>query len=102
MPDDSRAPEKLLKLRAAINAPQEALWRYVSTAEGLACWQADRVHGSLEGGSFSLTWPDLGARLDLSVAEIQVGRRLVLRAGATALDLQVENGAIELCHHGLD
>ena len=94
--------ENSLFLRACIDAPDELLWSYLSTALGLACWQADTVEGDLQSGSFSLRWPELGARLDLSVAEVERGRRLVLRAGGTTLSLEIRDGAVELQHRGLD
>jgi uncharacterized protein YndB with AHSA1/START domain len=91
-----------LHFRASIDAPDELLWSYLSTASGLACWQADTVEGDLESGSFSLRWPELGARLDLSVADAERGRRLVLRAGGTSVTLGVQSGVVELLHEGLD
>lgn len=98
----SEITEKTLTLRTSIAAPDELVWSYLSTAEGLACWQADSVHGDLTSGNFSLRWPELGARLDLSVGELELGRRIVLRAGATALHLTLDEGVLELQHHGLD
>lgn len=98
----SEIRENSLFLRAHIDAPDDLLWSYLSTAEGLACWQADTVKGDVESGSFSLRWPELGARLDLTVAELERGRRLVLRAGGTSLSLLVEDSYVELQHRGLD
>lgn len=94
--------EKPLLLRRSVDAPRDLLWSYVSTAAGLACWQADDVEGDLTSGNFSLRWPGLGARLDLSVAHLERGHRIVLRAGATSLDLRVGEGFIELAHGGID
>ncbi len=91
-----------LVLRTPINAPRDLLWDYLSTSRGLACWQADQVEGSLDEGEFSLRWPQLGARMDLSVAEVSRGQRIVLRAGETALELTLEEGELLLQHHGLD
>jgi uncharacterized protein YndB with AHSA1/START domain len=90
-----------LVLRTAINAPRDLIWDYVSTAGGLACWQADTVIGSLSDGEFSLRWPQLGARMDLSVAEVTRGERIVLRAGETALELTLGDRELLLQHHGL-
>ena len=90
-----------LVLRTAINAPRELIWDYVSTAGGLACWQADSVSGSLHEGEFSLRWPQLGARMDLSVSEVTRGERIVLRAGETALELTLGDRELLLMHHGL-
>lgn len=98
----SETHENSLFLRTRIDAPDELLWSYLSTAQGLACWQADTVTGDIQSGSFSLRWPGLGARLDLSVAEVERGRRLVLRAGGTSLVLSVQNNYVELEHRGLD
>lgn len=86
----------------SIDAPRDLLWKYVSSAGGLAAWQADAVTGDLESRNFSLKWPELGARLDLSVAEVEMGERIVLRSGATALELKVSDGQVELTHRGLD
>lgn len=97
----SEAHENTLLLRTHIDAPDELLWSYLSTAQGLACWQADTVEGDLHAG-FALRWPELGARLDLGIAEVEPGRRLVLRAGETSLCLQVRDGCVELEHRGLD
>ncbi len=102
MAPTSEILENTLFLRAQIDAPDELLWSYLSTPEGLACWQADSVIGDLQSGSFSLRWPELGARLDLSVSELELGRRLVLRAGGTSLSLRVQGGWVELEHRGLD
>lgn len=98
----SEIRENSLFLRAHIDASDDLLWSYLSTAEGLACWQADTVEGDIQTGSFSLRWPELGARLDLTVAEIERGRCLVLRAGGTSLSLLVQDGCVELQHRGLD
>lgn len=94
--------EKTLLLRRKIAAPRALLWDYVSTSGGLSCWQADEVEGDLQRGSFSLRWPGLGARLDLSLGHYERGERIVLQAGATRLDLRVGDGFVELAHHGLD
>lgn len=98
----SETHQNSLYLRASIDAPDDLLWSYLSTAQGLASWQADTVAGDLESRSFSLRWPELGARLDLSVAEVERGRRLVLQAGGTSLCLKVQGGVVELEHRGLD
>lgn len=90
-----------LVLRTALDAPRDLIWDYVSTAGGLACWQADAVSGSLSDGQFSLCWPQLGARMDLSVAEVSRGERLVLRAGETAVELTLLDRELLLEHHGL-
>lgn len=95
-------PQNALILQKRVAASRELLWDYVSTASGLACWQADVVQGDLSSGSFSLRWPSLGARLDLSVAELERGERILLRAGGTTLELRVEEGLVELTHGGLD
>lgn len=88
-------------LRTALDAPRDLIWDYLSTAGGLACWQADSVSGSLSDGQFSLRWPQLGARMDLSVAEVTRGERIVLRAGETALELILGDRELLLHHHGL-
>lgn len=90
-----------LVLRTALDAPRDLIWDYLSTAGGLACWQADTVSGSLDDGQFSLRWPQLGARMDLSVAEVTRGERIVLRAGETALELILGDRELLLNHHGL-
>lgn len=95
-------PQNALVLQKRVAASRELLWDYVSTASGLACWQADVVEGDLLSGSFSLRWPSLGARLDLSLAELQRGERILLRAGGTSLELRVQEGLVELTHSGLD
>lgn len=84
-----------------IDAPRALLWSYLSTAGGLSCWQADRVEGGLDEGSFSLRWPQLGARLDLSVAEMEHQRSLVLRAGENVLNMKLSDGGVLLRHSGL-
>lgn len=93
-------PSIVLKKR--IDAPAELLWTYLTTAGGLSCWQADDVQGSLESGNFSLRWPQLGARLDLSVSDIEYRKRIVLRAGQNAVSLSLSNDHVELEHEGLD
>ena len=90
-----------LLLSRNVGAPREVLWRYLSTALGLSSWQADSVEGGLEQGGFSLTWPQLGARLDLSVVDVEVGHRLVLKTGDSLLDMRAGDGRISLSHHGL-
>jgi len=90
-----------LVLHTALDAPRDLIWDYVSTAGGLACWQADAVSGSLTDGQFSLRWPQLGARMDLSVAEVSRGERLLLRAGETTLELTLGDRELLLEHHGL-
>jgi hypothetical protein len=94
--------ENALLLRRQVDAPRALLWDYVSTSRGLSCWQADEVEGDLSRGEFSLRWPSLGARLDLSLGHYERGERIVLQAGTTQLDLRVGDGFIELAHHGLD
>lgn len=84
-----------------IQAPKELLWDYLSTSSGLSCWQADSVDGDLASGRFSFRWPKLGARLDLSIAQVDPGERLVLRAGANVLTLTLTEGEVSLTHEGL-
>ncbi len=94
--------QKVLKIRREWPVPPELLWHYLSTASGLACWQADDVRGNLTSGEFSLRWPVLGARLDLSVAEVQEKERLCLRAGRAMIELAIDAGGLSLLHHGLE
>lgn len=91
-----------LVVRASISVDPGLLWNYLSTASGLACWQADQVEGSLEDGAFSLRWPQLGARLDLTVTQWEKEARLLLRAGGTSLELLQGPQSVELRHGGLD
>lgn len=90
-----------LHLERRIDASPALLWKYISTPSGLACWQADRVEGSLEEGFFSLRWPQLGARLDLSVAATEPLRSLALRAGDHVVSMRLEDTSVTLCHGGL-
>jgi uncharacterized protein YndB with AHSA1/START domain len=90
-----------LVLKMALDAPRDLVWDYITTAVGLACWQADEVTGSLSEGQFSLRWPQLGARMDLSVAQVTPHERIILRAGETALELSLGDRELRLQHHGL-
>lgn len=91
-----------IELTVPIHAPRDELWRYLSSASGLSCWQADEVTGSLQEGEFSLRWPSLGARLDLSVADVVRGERITLRAGQNALSLSITEEGVQLLHEGLE
>jgi len=92
---------KPLLVSRNLPAPREILWKYVSTALGLSSWQADSVEGGLDEGTFQLRWPELGARMDLDVDEVDEGRRLTLRTGDTRLRMEVGEGRIQLAHEGL-
>jgi hypothetical protein len=85
-----------------VAASRGAIWRAVSEARGLARWQADAVTGGLDQGAFVLSWPSLGARLDLEVVQAVPEKHLVLRSGDATVELALEDGHIELVHRGLE
>ncbi len=84
-----------------VAASRSAIWQAVSEARGLARWQADAVSGGLDQGAFVLSWPSLGARLDLEVVQAVPEKSLVLRSGDATLELALHDGHIELVHRGL-
>ncbi len=65
----------------------------------LAAWHADVVRGRVEAGrTLELSWPRLGAALELSVDRVVPGRRIVLSSELGSLEMAAENGGIELSH----
>lgn len=92
---------KPLLISQNLPASREVLWRYVSTAQGLASWQADSVQGGLEEGGFQFRWPELGARMDLDVEELETNQHLTLRSGDSRLRMEVGEGRISISHGGL-
>ncbi len=91
-----------ISLTWPLSASPGTVWPYLTSATGLSCWQADEVTGSLEDGAFSLRWPALGARLDVSVADVRREEHIRLKAGQNVLDLRLKADSIELTHQGLD
>lgn len=85
----------------SLDASRDSIWRAISDARGIACWQADAASGGLAEGGFVLKWPSLGAELALDVAVAEPGLKLVLRNGDTLLELRVDDGRLELWHRGL-
>ncbi len=84
-----------------VAASRSAVWRAVSEARGLSRWQADAASGGLDQGGFVLSWPSLGARLDLEVVEAAPEERLVLRNGDATVEIAIEEGSVKLEHRGL-
>lgn len=91
-----------IQIERRVVAPSLEVWRALSTARGLALWQADEVKGEVEPGNLlELSWPALGVSLELEVAEVESGRRVVLQDNDTKLELEVIAGGVRLTHHAL-
>ena len=90
-----------IRVRRQIDATSDALWQACTTAEGLSRWQADEVEGSLDDGLFRLTWPGLGAGIELEVVNARAGERLVLRSGDSMMELKISAGFVEVTHTGV-
>lgn len=88
-----------IQLERRIVAPSLEVWRALSTAHGLSLWQADEVKGDIRVGEvIDLAWPALGVSMELEVAELDQGRRVVLRDSDTKLELEVIAGGVRLTH----
>ena len=94
--------QQSIQLTQAVDAPPERAWHACSEPAGLAAWQADEVKGRVvPGGRLLLSWPALGASIELTVEELQAGRRLVLQGAVSRLALVVEPGRVILTQDGL-
>src|SRR5690606_8076 len=89
-----------IQVSQALEASRASIWHAISAPRGIARWQADAASGGLQAGGYVLRWPSLGAELALEVACAEPHRRLVLRNGDTVLELLVEDGRLDLVHHG--
>jgi uncharacterized protein YndB with AHSA1/START domain len=91
-----------IRLVRSVRATRAELWQACSTPSGLEGWYADRVTGALNrGGSVRLEWPELGAGVDLDVAELVPNERLVFRNGDSRVAIDVADGKVSLAHEGL-
>jgi uncharacterized protein YndB with AHSA1/START domain len=91
-----------IRLTQRIRASRAELWRACSTTEGLERWYADRITGALSpGGRLVLEWPALGAAVELEVAEVNAGERVVFRNGQSRVTLTPGDGELGLAHQGL-
>ncbi|MEZ4234345.1 MAG: hypothetical protein R3B89_34540 [Polyangiaceae bacterium] len=91
-----------IQIERRIVAPSLEVWRALSTARGLALWQADEVKGEVRAGAVvELGWPALGVSLELEVGELEPGRRVVLQDNDTKLELEVIAGGVRLTHHSV-
>ncbi len=94
--------EEVIRLSQRVAAPATALWRAVATPAGLSTWQADEVTGEVRAGrTLTMRYRGLGVSVVLDVAAVEEGRRVVLTAGASRLELRVRDAAVDLEHHGL-
>ncbi|MBN2191800.1 MAG: SRPBCC domain-containing protein [Polyangiaceae bacterium] len=83
-------------------ASRAALWRALSTPQGLATWQADEVDGEfVPGRTLTLRYRVLGASISLEVVAVEDGRRVVLAAGPAQLEMRVGEGEVTIEHSGL-
>jgi uncharacterized protein YndB with AHSA1/START domain len=90
-----------VRVRQAISASREALWRAIATAEGWALWQADDVEGSVvSGGSVTLLWPGLGAKLPVNVLEVREGQHVVMGARQWVVRLALTEEGVAVTHEG--
>ncbi|MCA9647845.1 MAG: hypothetical protein KC492_44445, partial [Myxococcales bacterium] len=91
-----------IEIERRIVAPSLEVWRAISTAKGLALWQADEVKGDVtEGSVIELGWPALGVSMELDVAEVEQGRRVVLQDMDTKLVIEVIAGGLRLTHESV-
>ncbi len=91
-----------IQLSKKIGASRRALWRALALPEGIARWQADGASGAATpGGRVELTWPSLGASLQLDVVDAIPDERLVLKTGNVRLEMALEGDGITLTHSGV-
>ncbi len=79
----------VIRASRRVRAPHDAVWQALSTAEGLARWQADEANGGLDLGRFGLSWPSLGVSMDVEVVNATEGERLVLRSSLGLTEITV-------------
>lgn len=95
--------EPWLELYQPISAGSRAAWAACATAAGLTRWQAETAHGEAEvGARLQLGWPALGMAVELEVVAVVPERRLVLRAGASLTELEVEPHGVRVRQRGPD
>ncbi len=90
-----------IHVERTIAASPEKIWRALTRCEEMARWQADAVSGGLEEGGFALSWPSLGARLELDVVEARENDRLLVRNGAASVEVRIVDDRVHLWHRGL-
>jgi uncharacterized protein YndB with AHSA1/START domain len=84
-----------------VSAAAGELWRACATPQGLQGWQADSVEGQVRPGArLRLTWPTLGAELELRVVEVEAPRRLVLETGSQRIVIEAKKDRVVLTHFG--
>ncbi|MGC4090463.1 MAG: SRPBCC domain-containing protein [Polyangiaceae bacterium] len=90
---------KTIRLFQALPSRSSRIFRALTDPQDLSAWHADVVKGRVEAGrTLELSWPRLGASLELSVERVVPGRRVVLTSALGNLEMSVENGGVELCH----
>jgi uncharacterized protein YndB with AHSA1/START domain len=91
-----------VKLTKTVRASPARLWAACACAEGMANWQADEVRGRVATGErLELRWPALGASLEVKVTAMDPGRRLVLDADGSQVELTLEPGRVHLVQEGM-
>jgi uncharacterized protein YndB with AHSA1/START domain len=83
-------------LSQLVRASPERIWDACAQPKGMRNWQADEVEGRVAPGQrLALRWPALGASIELTVAELDMGRRLVLQAGRCRVTVTVQPGSVK-------
>ncbi|HMJ13356.1 MAG TPA: SRPBCC domain-containing protein [Polyangiaceae bacterium] len=88
-----------IELQEQIVAPVAWVWQAWTSPVELSRWQADSAR-SLGGSRLLLSWPKLGAKLEVEVLARDPMRHLQLRAAHYELDVRLEPGLLRLEHHG--
>ncbi|HLV21505.1 MAG TPA: SRPBCC domain-containing protein [Polyangiaceae bacterium] len=91
-----------IEVRRSIDAAPDTLWAACGHPAGIARWQADQAEGDVvRGGRLSLSWPALGAHVELDVVEATYPHRLVLRNGETHVTFDLSPGQVAITQNGV-
>lgn len=89
----------VIELEEQVGAPLEAVWRAWTAPVELTRWQADAAR-ALGDSRLLLSWPQLGAELEVELREREPLRHLELRAAQYQLDIHLGPGRVHLEHRG--
>lgn len=94
--------ESELLIERHLPALRQRLWLACSDPKHMAAWQADVVRGRVAlGEKLGLRWPALRVEVELDVAELEEGERLLLQNGELTTEFLVEDNRVQVLVRGL-
>jgi uncharacterized protein YndB with AHSA1/START domain len=98
-----RDDQPTVHIEQPVAAAPDLIWKALSSAQGLARWQADEASGEVrEGGTVRLSWGAFGANVELKVVACVPHQVLRMRHRDSEVEFSLSHHQVQFAQYGVE